>query len=326
MKWLSLPIAALFFAIVLFFQTHPKQLPIISPLGSPQVKIKPLEKYTIPSLSTISINKSQITMGDVTETSDRFIVRPFYFLSDGKKVSGIAHMPKGSGPFPVIIQFRGYVDPTIYSAGVGTKRSAEVFASHGFMSLAPDFLGYGQSDPLSGDIFKDRFETYTTALSLIASISTIPQVDATRIGIWGHSNGGQIAITLLEILQKPIPTSLWAPVTKPFPYSILYYTDDAPDHGKYLRKELAAFETDYDVEKYSLTNYIDRLIGPIQLHQGGKDEAVPQKWNDIFVDQLSKTNSNVTYFTYRNADHNLMPDWDTVVLRDLEFFKTHLHT
>ena len=35
---------------------------------------------------------------------------------------------------------------------------------------------------------------------------------------------------------------LWAPVSKPFPYNILYYTDEAEDRGKWLRGEIAKFE------------------------------------------------------------------------------------
>ena len=34
--------------------------------------------------------------------------------SDGKKVTGVAHVPGGKGPFPVIVMFRGYVDSDKY--------------------------------------------------------------------------------------------------------------------------------------------------------------------------------------------------------------------
>lgn len=336
MKWILVSLVLLFCAVFFFVQRNSQQLSVVSPLGIGKLDNKPLATYTIESLSQMSIQTSAITLGDITKTTESFIVRPFYFKSDGKNLSGIAHVPvrsidsgnqqiKVDQKYPVIVQFRGYVDPTLYTPGMGTERSAQVFAKNGFISLAPDFLGYGQSDPLSGDIFKDRFETYTTALSLIASIPYFPEADATRIGIWGHSNGGQIALTVLEILQKPIPTSLWAPVTKPFPYSILYYTDDAEDHGKYLRKELALFESQYDVEKYSLTNYIERLTGPIQLHQGGNDTAVPTSWSDSFTQKLKAYDKNVYYYTYPNADHNMVPNWGVVVQRDVEFFNKNLH-
>ena len=244
MKWILISSILLFCAVLFFVQRNSQQLSVVSPLGIGKLDNKPLAKYTIETLSQMSIQDSVITLGDITKTTESFIVRPFYFKSEGKNVSGIAHVPvrpidsgnqqiKVDQKYPVIVPFRGYVDPTIYTPGMGTERSAEVFAKNGFISLAPDFLGYGQSDPLSGDIFLDRFETYTTALSLIASVLNFPDADSSRIGIWGHSNGGQIAITVLEILQKPIPTSLWHPGTKPFRIEIFYNTNNPVDRVMY---------------------------------------------------------------------------------------------
>jgi dipeptidyl aminopeptidase/acylaminoacyl peptidase len=140
--------------------------------------------------------------------------------------------------------------------------------------------------------------------------------DPAKVGIWGHSNGGQIALTILEILGRPLPATLWVPVSKPFPYSILYYTDEADDHGKLLRKRLADFEKDYDTELYSLTNYVDRITGPVQLHQGTSDESVPKSWSD----ELASGIPDINYFTYPGADHNMLPAWNTVVARDVVFF------
>jgi dipeptidyl aminopeptidase/acylaminoacyl peptidase len=253
-------------------------------------------------------------------------VYTFHYFSDGKKVTGVAHVPSGKGPFPVIIQFRGYVDLEKYFPGEGTTPSAQVYATNGFITLAPDFLGYGGSDKSSPDAFEDRFLTYTTALNLLASVKTLPMADASKVAIWGHSNGGQIALTVLEILGRPIPASLWAPVSKPFPYSILYYTDDVPDHGKLLRKESASFESQYDTEEYSLTNYLNRITGPIQIHQGTADAAVPLAWSDTLVQALeASSSSSVNYFIYPGADHNMMPGaWNTVVSRDIVFFKNYL--
>lgn len=324
MKWLALVAGVISLSGFLYLRMAQRPFSIVSPVSVNTPVETPLRAYTIDALGQRTMNPVAITLGDTIETAESYVVRPFYFTSDGKKVSGVAHIPLGNGPFPVVVQFRGYVDPTIYYPGLGTKRSAEMFAKNGFISLAPDFLGYAQSDPLSNNIFLDRFETYTTALTLLASVGQFPGADAARVGIWGHSNGGQIAITVLEATQKPLPTVLWAPVTKPFPYSILYYTDDAEDHGKFLRKELATFESLYDVELFSIPNYIDRLSGPIQLHQGGEDDAVPIVWNDSFVQKLKDAGKDVTYFSYPLADHNMIPSWEAVVRRDVEFFRKHL--
>ncbi len=276
----------------------------------PVTKERPLDKYTIENLGKREY-KSEIFIGDEISPG----VFNFHFDSDGKKVTGLAHLPKKC-PCPVIAQFRGYVDKDIYQPGVGTRRTAEVFAKNGFISLAPDFLGYGGSDNPPNDVFEERFLTYVTGLNLLSAISNWPLADPDRVGVWGHSNGGQIALTVLEISQKKYPTVLWAPVSKPFPYSILYYTDEAEDRGKALRKKLAKFEEDYDVELYSLTNYLDRIKAPVSIHQGTADEAVPKKWTDELVKNLK-----ADHVVYPGADHNLVGSWSGAVQKGIDFWE-----
>jgi len=319
-------------------------------------KEKPLEKYTYDVLSKTKFAASKIELGEVLKDEADFTSRIFYFWVDspstssgqGKKVSGLVNIPKAAGTYPVVVMFRGYVDKEIYTTGTGTQHTGEIFArppateaagnvgqaQNGFITLAPDFLGYGQSENPSVSPIEERFQTYTTALTLLESIDNLNQAlgsnsdvraDQQKIGIWGHSNGGQIALSVLEISGKEYPTVLWAPVSKPFPYSILYYTDEYNDHGKMLRRVVSDFEKDYDVEDYSPTNFFDRINAPIQLHQGTADESVPQKWSDQLAKQLKEKSKEVEYFTYPGADHNLAPDgWSQAVQRSVDFYHSKI--
>lgn len=296
---------------------------------------KPLDKYTIENLSKQNFEKSKVEIGKIIGENKDFASYIFYFYPEGFKVSGLLNVPKGSGEFSTIVMFRGYVDRENYSTGVGTKRGAEVFAGGGFITLSLDFLGYGESDNPSWDVMEERFQTYITALTLLNSIGSLndelaaknieARADLQKVGIWGHSNGGQIALTVLEASGELYPTALWAPVSKPFPYSILYYTDDFDDHGKLLRKKIADFEKDYDVEKYSLTNYFEKINAKLEIHQGTADEAVPIKWSNDLVEKLKSLNKDVSYFTYLGNDHNFAQGaWQTVVERNIAFFRENL--
>lgn len=329
--------SSILLGLIFFLFNFTQNNDFISPLGSTitsQILEKPLEKYTVLNLGKYQAKPSQIVKEKVLKENENYISYLVSFNSKGKKVTGMMNIPVGTGPFPVIVMFRGYVDPEIYFTGLGTERVSEVFASNGFITIAPDFLGYGGSDLEAENVFESRFETYTVALDTLASVSNIENADATKVSIWGHSNGGQISLTILEASQNSYPTVLWAPVTKPFPYSILYYTDEASDRGKFLRKELSKFESEYNADLYSITDYVGRITAPIQLHQGSADEAVPQKWSDEFVKLLTDREVKVTYYTYSGADHNLMPaspdaslggpGWNTVVQRDIEFFQKNL--
>ncbi len=308
---------------------------LISPLGSkiaqnpPQ---KPLDKYTIENLGNYQGVASKIKIERVISENELISTFLVSFISDNKKVTAVINSPKSQGSHGVIVMFRGYVDPENYTSGTGTQRAAEVFAQNGFITFAPDFLGYGGSDREAENIFESRFQTYTTALDAMSTAVNIDNADSEKVAIWGHSNGGQVALTVLEATGKPYPTAIWAPVTKPFPYSVLYYTDEAGDRGKFLRRELAKFELDYDADLYSITDYTNRIKAKIQLHQGSADEAVPKKWSDDFSKILEDNGVDITYYIYPGADHNLVPAsfqrgepaWNTVVARDIEFYRQDL--
>jgi uncharacterized protein len=308
-----------------------------------KVKEKPLLKYSYENLKKTKFNPSEIALGRILEDNRDYISQMFYYnirsVVDGEgrveKVSGLINIPEKEGVYPVIVMLRGFVDPKIYSTGIGTKRAGEYFAQNGFITLAPDFLGYGESDMASTNSIEDRFQTYATTFTLLSSLNNLNtgldasysgkiKADISKVGIWAHSNGGQIAISTLEITGKNYPTVLWAPVSKPFPYSVLYFTDEFDDHGKALRKVIANFEDDYDIELYSPSNFYPWINAPVEIHQGTTDDSVPLKWSDNLVSDLKKIGKDVTYFTYPGADHNLTPGWETAVKRSQDFYKSHL--
>lgn len=317
------------------------QKPQESKTASP--KPKPLEKYTYDNLSKTEFIPSKITLGEILKDEEKFTSRKFYFYVDSKKVSGLINIPKIDGTYPVILMLRGFVEKEKYQTGIGTQRAGEYFVQNGYITIAPDFLGYGESDKPSDLAIEERFQTYVTILTLLKSIPNLngqllalknsegsnvnSQLlsDPERVGLWAHSNGGQIALSVLEITGTNYPTVLWAPVSKPFPYSILYFTDEFDDRGKALRKAVASFEEDYDVEAYSPTNFYDRIQAPIQLHQGSADNAVPIQWSNILKKSLKDLNKEVEYFIYPGADHNLTPSWNAAVARSLNFYNKNLN-
>jgi len=306
-----------------------------SPLTKPLPT--PLAKYTIENLSQAEIGPGKLTLEKIIKEEEKFCSWLFFFefspdLSgkNFKRVSGLINLPQQAGTYPVILMLRGYVDQKIYQTGMGTSRAGEYFSQNGFITIAPDFLGYGESDKEAENIFEARFQSYVTVLSLLKQLKSSKGIQikndkwhGENIMLWGHSNGGQIALTILEITQEALPTTLWAPVSKPFPYSILYYTDESEDRGKLIRKELAKFEEVYDVDNYSLTNYFDKINKEtlLQIHQGTADDAVPVTWTNALVKTLKGLDLNLNFFLYPGADHNLKPAWDLVVKRDLDFFK-----
>jgi len=323
-----LSIAAIFFLIG-WFGNNAYRLPE-KPDPAPQIKPTPLLKYSIENLSKAEFKSSEIVVGNIIKDTASYSSYEFTmkfspdFSGNLKKTSGMINIPKGSGPFPVIVMYRGYVNQETYKVGEGTSPSASFFAQNGFITVAPDFLGYGDSDPEAANIFESRFQTYVTAVSVLKSVGSVKEWDGTNIFIWGHSNGGQIALTALEITGVSYPTVLWAPVTKPFPASILYYIDEASDSGRLIIGKLAEFNETYDAGMFSLTRHFDKIKAPIQLNQGTADTAVPYWWSDSFVETLEEGGIDITYIKYPGANHNFLPLWNQAVNSSLLFFESYL--
>jgi hypothetical protein len=154
-------------------------------------KPKPLERYSIENLSKTKIKPAKINIKDNIfefEFDPTLEYKQSLPSIDGKKVTGLVNLPESSGPKPIVVLLRGYVDQSIYQTGVGTKRVGEYFRDNGYITISPDFLGYGGSSIESSNIFESRFQTYTTALTLIKSINkeNFPDWDGKNIFIWAN--------------------------------------------------------------------------------------------------------------------------------------------
>lgn len=302
---------------------------------------KPLLIYSFENLKKTSFPTTEITLNaKISETTNSFSQMFSYKTPEKpgsvflKKVSGVINVPEKPGTYPVIIMIRGFVPEDIYTSGIGTEPVAKQLADNGFITLAPDFLGFGQSASGSADSFENRFQTYTTILSLFSSLSTLNNglhasysgtisADISKVGVWGHSNGGHIALSSLAISGASYPTVLWAPVSTSFPYSILYYTDESDDQGKILRKVLSQFETIYNTDVFDPSKYYNWVKAPIDIEQGTVDKEVPFWWSDTLTNTLRHNGNSVIENIHPGADHNMLPTstWNLAVQNTIAFFK-----
>lgn len=300
-----------------------------SPLKIPTSfeNVRKYDKYSFANLSSRKFLPGEITFEEIIAQEESYTAHKISFLQDGKKVKAQINIPTNSTlkvdqKIPTILMIRGYAEKEGYKTGDGTRKAAAYFAKQGFLTIAPDFLGFGDSASESEDPLEARFEKYVTILQLLASLENLKQADLTKLSLWAHSNGGHIALAILEITKRNIPTTLWAPVTKSFPASIMVYMDEEEDKGKLLRKIVANFEKDYDVNLYSTDTYLDWINSPIQVQQGSGDLQIRKDWTDKFVKLLKENEKDVSYFVYPGADHNLLGSWNTAVLRDVSFFRS----
>ena len=337
-----------------FVENITKQIKTEKPLPLLQYSFKNLRQKEFIAKQAIKVEK---ILSEDEKTGVYVLL--FKYESQGKNISGALNLKidensRESIKKPVVIMFRGYAPIENYYSGMGTKNAAAVFASNNYITLAPDFLGFGESDPEPIDTWEDRFIKTVNAVDLIKTVQTFPEIDLSalknfplqkitldpdKIGIWGHSNGGQIAISVLEAMNSNLPTTLWAPVLAPFPYSILYFSDEYEDEGKATRKYLALFEEDYDVFDFSITQHLNQLHGPIQIQHGTNDDSALVAWTEEFLAKVDLENKRratdgstedkklsieIDFYKYPGANHNLQPNWNEAIQKDLNFFAKNI--
>ncbi|MBU4210895.1 alpha/beta hydrolase [Patescibacteria group bacterium] len=264
-----------------------------------------------------------------------FETRQIRYKSEDKWITGMINYPEGcfvtegilrctQDDVAIIIMIRGYADKEGYYSGFGSWRVADELTKAGFVTISLDFLGYGGSDSESLDMMEARFEKVIGVLDLVGVVRKLDFVDKEKIGIWAHSNGGQIAMSILEITGAFYPTVLWAPMTNPFPKSILDTASELADGGEVVVLALREFEGKYDARRYAIENYYSWINGPIVIHQGSADVWCKVEWQEDLQSRLRELGKDVELRVYEGDDHNLSKNWGRVVKLDIEFFKKNL--
>lgn len=236
------------------------------------------------------------------------------YPSDNLKIYGRMNVPNGNGPFPVIILNHGYFNLASFNSGDGTQTMADILARNGYLTLASDYRGHGKSDS-DGERGGHRPEYSIDVLNLLASINTVQKADASKIGMWGHSMGGEVSMRAIEATDKVKAVALWAPTS----------ANAAENHGFYGGGRTSQSTPSPEVEGISPINYLQYITSPISIHQGLADTEVRPEWSKQLNDALKEEGKTVEYFEYEGQDHNFRNlGWDLISQRTLEFYDKYL--
>ena len=129
--------------------------------------------------------------------------------NEGQKIFGILHRPPGQGPFPAILICHGL-------AGHKTGKFrlyvllAEKLSKLGIASLRFDFRGSGDSE---GDFSDMTLESEVSdALVALEYLRNRRDVDNSRIGLFGRSVGGTVALIAARKSGPVKSLATWAPL------------------------------------------------------------------------------------------------------------------
>jgi len=244
----------------------------------------------------------------------------FRYKSGQKWISGMMNYFDDGQKRPLIIMIRGYAEQKGYYSGFGSWKVADELAKNGWSTVSLDFLGFGGSDDESQDIMESRFEKVPSVLDLIAVVNSWEWVDRDKIGIWAHSSGGQIAMSVLEVSALNYPTVLWAPMTNPFPKSLLDTASELDDSGKLVLSRLKELSENCDVKRYAIDSYYEWIKAPIKVIQGDEDVWCKTDWQEKMVKSLKEKGKKADLVIMTGADHNMSGRWYDAVDLTIGFF------
>jgi dienelactone hydrolase len=322
---------------------------IVRATPTPTVTRYPLTldpKYlSIDALRARKYETSQIQIVRTIEEQKSFRRVQIEYQSDGLKITGMMNIPRGAGPFPVVVLDHGYFKPAEYKTGDGTIRAADAFAQRGYLTISPDYRCYAGSQCGPNPFY---IGYAIDVLNLIAALPSLSYADTSRIGIWGHSMGGGITIRVLAVSESLKVASLYGSLTgdDEVHYCWLYgcktplVTPVPPNSNKMGEFDPEFFQgvatpdtsSDYRTRLHEIfiksspilnLKYIDT---PVIIHHGEADDIVPLQWSVDLATKLSAQGKTAMLYTYPGEGHVFAGwGWQLFMARTLAFFDEFLN-
>ena len=263
----------------------------------------PFEEYTIDYLRSRTYGGGTIEVLETMEETDSFTRYLIRYPSDGLNIYGFVNVPKGQGPFPVIIAIHGLVDASTYQTLDYTTPNMDAIAQAGYIVFHPNLRGYPPSD--NGDnLF--RVGMSIDVLNLMALIKSgsgptelLAMAAPDKIGLWGHSMGGNIVLRVLTVSSDVKAAVLYAPLSGEEIKNAELLGDATSD---------PTFQTELTIssalnERISPLYYYSEISTPIQLHHGTADAVIPVAWSEETCEAASAAGVQIECIYYPGERH-----------------------
>jgi dipeptidyl aminopeptidase/acylaminoacyl peptidase len=263
------------------------------------------------------------------------------YMSDGLKIYGLLTVPQGQKPkdgWPVIIFNHGYIPPEQYRTTERYVAYVDVFARNGYIVFKSDYRGNGSSGGQpEGAYYSPAYAV--DVLNALSSLKRYPEADPNRIGMWGHSMGGNITLRDIVVDTKDIKAAvIWGGVVGSYDdlmnnwqRRVRYQPSqrELAQRNNYRQNLVSKYGTPQTNPQFwqavDPTYYLSDITTPIQLHTGGNDEEVPVAFSANLQDKLEKIGKTVEYYNYPGGDHNISsPNFEPAMQRSIDFFNKYL--
>lgn len=295
---------------------------------------------SIASMRQKSYPGSNLTIEQTLEGGSNYHQYIASYMSDGLKIYGLLTVPVGddSKKYPVIVFNHGYIPPMVYKTTQRYVAYVDVFARNGYIVFKPDYRGHdnSQGNP-EGAYYSPGYTT--DVLNALATLKKYNAADPNRIGMWGHSMGGNITLRTLVVNTKDIKAAvLWGAVVGSYNDLLNNWRRRTLSPPPSQQLALRNRYRENLIRKYGTpqknpifwnsidpTFFLSDVTTPIQLHTGGDDEEVPPEFSLHLKDTLERLGKPVEYYTYPGGDHNISsPNFEFAMQKSVDFFDKYL--
>lgn len=282
-------------------------------------------EYFIDTLRTRIFRGNNFQIGDLIATTKIYNKYNIFYRSGDLTISGTMNVPLEAmqeGGFPVLILNHGLIPPSEYTRGRGSKREQDFFASHGYVTIHPDYRGHASSSPNTA-IHHDFYVGYTEDVtSLIDAIKrkSPSYIDSSRIGMWGHSMGGGIAARIMVLRTDIKAFVLFAPISADVEDNFFELTQE---EIKWIYATYGPAKSDV-YRKMSPIEYFGDVASPVQIHHGDGDDAVPFSFSQNIYNALKQHGKQAEFFMYEGEKHEFIDEWMLAANRALQFFDKYV--
>lgn len=258
------------------------------------------------------------------------------YRSDGLKIFGLLTVPAGAPPktgWPVIIFNHGYIPPAQYRTTERYVAYVDGFARSGYIVFKPDYRGHGSSEGQPSSAYGSPAYT-VDVINAVTTLQRYPDADPNRIGMWGHSMGGNITLRALVIDPRIKVAVIWAGVTASY-QDLLENWHPPPGSGpppsttRSWRQDWVARygppqENPGFWDSISPMSYLSDISAPVEIHHGTADVEVPLAFSQKLADGLRADGKTVSLYTYPGSDHNIAQGFSLAMARSVAFFDQYL--
>ena len=171
-------------------------------------------------------------------------------------------------------------------------------------------------------------------LNAVTTMQRYGNADPNRIGMWGHSMGGNITLRALVIDPRIKVAVIWAGVNATYKNLMENWHPVggervAPSFAGGQRQDyLSHFGTPEQNpgfwDSISPMSYLADITAPIQLDHGTADTEVPLQFSQTLARDLQAAGKPVELYSYPGSDHNIAQGFTLAMARSVAFFDRNL--